>query len=53
MIELDSDDESSASPPVKKRKQGKDKSKDHPPASITVKRERNHSNNPTSRNGED
>ena len=51
--ELDSDDESSATPPVKKRKQEKEKVKDHPPMSTAVKHQRNHTNTPAPHESED
>ena len=53
MIQLESDNESSAPPPVKKRKQKENKVKDCPPTSTAVKRQRKYTSNPASRKGED
>ena len=53
VIQLESDNESSAPSPVKKRKQKDDRLKDCPPKSTAVKRQRKNNSNPALRNDED
>ena len=53
VIQLESDNESSAPSPVRKRKQKDDRLKDCPPKATAVKRQRKNTSDPSLRNDED